>query len=114
MYKKGEAMSLDIRALQQTRNQHLNEIYHQHAIYWLAKLFCVGDREGWEEGETEEEIRASVLKVLDNAHIGPYIYPTSLANFLEATEERVRHSRSLLMDVGNIGDWREALQRNEE
>lgn len=105
-------MSLDIRAIQQTRNRQLSEIYRQHAIYWLAKLFCVGDREGWEDGETEEEIRASVLKVLDNAHIGPYTYPTSLANFLRATEERST-KRILLIDVGNIGDWSEALKEEE-
>ena len=77
-----------------------------HALYWLARLFLAKDREGGEEGLTEEEVKEHVLSVLDNACIGPYIFPLSLRDFL-VNQEAQGH----LHDVGVIGDIEEMKRK---
>lgn len=83
-------------------------IYRQrdHALYWLARLFIAGNREGWEESPTEEEVREKVLSFLDNACIGPYLYPNSLQEFLADQE-----THGDLIQIGVIGDIEELKRR---
>ena len=42
-------------------------------LYWLLTLFLAHNREGWEEGETEQEVRDHVLDVLANYGVDPHI-----------------------------------------
>lgn len=79
-----------------------------HALYWLVRLFIAQDREGWEEGPTEEEVREKVLSALDNTCIGPYLFPDSLREFLADQE-----THGDLTQVGLIGDIEELKRRTD-
>jgi hypothetical protein len=49
----------------------------------LLRLYLVGYRSGWEEGESEEEIRQRVADYLSNVGLDPVLDKTQCAELLE-------------------------------
>lgn len=77
----------------------------ENALYWLLQLFTVANREGWEDGPTEIEIRDNVKDFLANAGLCPYSHEPAVKRFFADVEKRGERFR---FDT-DMGGWADVL-----